>query len=396
MKRLLLLSLCILTCASVYSEDSMTQILDMIAEDSPRLKAAAQAYMTERADNARIRALDAPEMEFNMLWGNDDIGNRNDVKVTQSVDMATISGKKGSLAASLDRQSSYHYQSEYIEVLYDARILLADIVYYNRLIETLDSYQSAMKALYDKTERSLKAGEATSIDMGKVRLQLSSARTATAVAVTERAALIERLRTVSGHPDIDFTGTVYECDELPVDFDSWLETAVAGSPMMRYLDSRVQSSEFQLDMDKMAWAPKLDVGYMAELARTDKYRGVTLGVSIPLWSNSLNVRRSRSAVSQAVAENDWQKQEFITQATNAWNSAHSMAEIAAESQRDLELSDTRALLDRALEAGELSVLDYLIESGMYYDAVKENLKVQQQYHHALSELYRFAPAEDIE
>lgn len=389
MKRHLFLIAFLAAYMAAPAQESVGNILEMVAKDSPRLKAASEATRADQADNARIRSLEAPEFEVGVLWGNDNVGNRNDISITQSFDLATLSGKKGNLATALDLQSSLRYQAELTDVIYDARILLSDIVYYNNLIETLTSYQSAMEVLLNKTERSLLAGEATAMDMGKVRLHLSSARTATSMAVTERTALIESLRTISGHSDVDFTGFSFECDKPSGDIDSWLNAVVENNPIMLYAESRVRSDELQLDIDKMAWAPKLDVGYMAELARDEKYRGVTVGVSIPLWSNAQNVRRSRAVVSQARADGEWQRQELMTRATNAWNRAHTLDRIASESQTALEQSDTRALLDRALESGELSVLDYLLELGMYYDAVKENLKVQQEYHHALSDLARY-------
>lgn len=389
MKRHLFLIAFLAAYMAAPAQESVGNILEMVAKDSPRLKAASEATRADQADNARIRSLEAPEFEVGVLWGNDNVGNRNDISITQSFDLATLSGKKGNLATALDLQSSLRYQAELTDVIYDARILLSDIVYYNNLIETLTSYQSAMEVLLNKTERSLMAGEATAMDMGKVRLQLSSACTATSMAVTERTALIESLRTISGHSDVDFTGFSFECDEPSGDIDSWLNAVVENNPIMLYAESRVRSDELQLDIDKMAWAPKLDVGYMAELARDEKYRGVTVGVSIPLWSNAQNVRRSRAVVSQARADGEWQRQELMTRATNAWNRAHTLDRIASENQTALEQSDTRALLDRALESGELSVLDYLLELGMYYDAVKENLKVQQEYHHALSDLARY-------
>ncbi len=389
MKRHLFLIAFLAAYMAAPAQESVGNILEMVAKDSPRLKAASEATRADQADNARIRSLEAPEFEVGVLWGNDNVGNRNDISITQSFDLATLSGKKGNLATALDLQSSLRYQTELTDVIYDARILLSDIVYYNNLIETLTSYQSAMEVLLNKTERSLMAGEATAMDMGKVRLQLSSARTATSMAVTERTALIESLRTISGHSDVDFTGFSFECDKPSGDIDSWLNAVVENNPIMLYAESRVRSDELQLDIDKMAWAPKLDVGYMAELARDEKYRGVTVGVSIPLWSNAQNVRRSRAVVSQARADGEWQRQELMTRATNAWNRANTLDRIASESQTALEQSDTRVLLDRALEAGELSVLDYLLELGMYYDAVKENLKVQQEYHHALSDLARY-------
>lgn len=389
MKRHLFLIAFLAAYMAAPAQESVGNILEMVAKDSPRLKAASEATRADQADNARIRSLEAPEFEVGVLWGNDNVGNRNDISITQSFDLATLSGKKGNLATALDLQSSLRYQAELTDVIYDARILLSDIVYYNNLIETLTSYQSAMEVLLNKTERSLMAGEATAMDMGKVRLQLSSARTATSMAVTERTALIESLRTISGHSDVDFTGFSFECDKPSGDIDSWLNAVVENNPIMLYAESRVRSDELQLDIDKMAWAPKLDVGYMAELARDEKYRGVTVGVSIPLWSNAQNVRRSRAVVSQARADGEWQRQELMTRATNAWNRANTLDRIASENQTALEQSDTRVLLDRALEAGELSVLDYLLELGMYYDAVKENLKVQQEYHHALSDLARY-------
>jgi len=59
---------------------------------------------------------------------------------------------------------------------------------------------------------------------------------------------------------------------------------------------------------------------------------------------------------------------------------------ALELRRSITENRNDALLKKALDSGEISLLDYLMEIGYYYDAVIQALVVERDYEQALAEL----------
>jgi capsid portal protein len=58
---------------------------------------------------------------------------------------------------------------------------------------------------------------------------------------------------------------------------------------------------------------------------------------------------------------------------------------AATRQALLTLNNT-ALLQKALDAGEISLLDYLVEVELYYDAITRALDAERDYEKAVAAL----------
>ena len=52
-------------------------------------------------------------------------------------------------------------------------------------------------------------------------------------------------------------------------------------------------------------------------------------------------------------------------------------------------TDNRDFLLSALTRGEISMIDYLVETDLYYDALEQTLSAEQEYRHSLAALKVF-------
>ena len=52
----------------------------------------------------------------------------------------------------------------------------------------------------------------------------------------------------------------------------------------------------------------------------------------------------------------------------------------------LSTTNSTELLKKALDAGEISLLNYMVELGLYYNIVNQTLEAERDYHKALTEL----------
>jgi len=379
--------LCAVATFSVSAQTSTETILRQIEENNPQLKAAAAEADAEKIENRSGALLENPEFEFNYLWGADGIGNRRDFRVTQAFDVATLTGMKSRQVAGQNEMSILKYKSERLNVLLEAKQACIDLIYYNALKAELSTHLEQAQTLVSSFEKRLKAGGANVLDLNKAKVHLTAVRGQISQVEVERQTLLAVLKSLNGGQDIILDDCVYDLsDNLPADFESWYESASKKNPVLQYVRQEVTLGRKQLSIDKTAWVPELTVGYMSELTTADKFRGVTVGVNIPLWSNANKVKQSRAKIAAAESRKTAAEQQFYFDLLAQYNRAASLKANSELMRSSLSETDSRDYLLTAQSRGEISMIEYLVETDQYYEALEQTLSAERDYHQALAQL----------
>ncbi len=379
--------LCAVATFSVSAQTATETILRQIEENNPQLKAAAAEADAEKIENRSGALLENPEFEFNYLWGADGIGNRRDFRVTQAFDVATLTGMKSRQVAGQNEMSALKYKSERLNVLLEAKQACIDLIYYNALKAELSTHLEQAQTLVTSFEKRLKAGGANVLDLNKAKVHLTAVRGQISQVEVERQTLLAVLKSLNGGQDIILDDCVYDLsDNLPADFESWYESASQKNPVLQYVRQEVTLGQKQLSIDKTAWIPELTVGYMSELTTADKFRGVTVGVNIPLWSNANKVKQSRAKIAAAESRKVAAEQQFYFDLSAQYNRAASLKANSELMRASLSETDSRDYLLTAQSRGEISMIEYLVETDQYYEALEQTLSAERDYHQALARL----------
>ncbi len=389
MKRIFLTIIGLGICLAGLAQVGAEALLPQIEANNPDLKAAAAELEQERLANRSEALLADPEVEFNYLWGAAGIGNRHDLRVTQSFDLATLSGQRSGKAAGLDELSALKYKARRLEVLQEARRLCVDLAYYRLLLSELHDHLGRSDLLVDSYERRVAAGGATILDLNKAKLHQASIQGRVSQIENERQAVLARLTALNGGVALPFIPDSYDPDELPADFETWFAEASGRNPVLAYVRKELEVERRQLSIDRLSAMPELTVGYMSEIHTEEQFRGVTVGVSIPLWSGANRVKRSRAGVAAAQSRQDAAEQAFYQQLRDLYRQAAAMKENAGTLRASLTDTDYRDYLLTALTQGEISMIDYLVENDLYYDALEQTLEAEREYRLALAELKVF-------
>ena len=328
-----------------------------------------------------------PEFEFNYLWGADGIGNRRDFRVTQAFDVATLTGMKSRQVAGQNELAALSYKSERLNVLLEAKQACIDLIYYNALKSELDTHLEQALTLVSSFEKRIQAGDASILDLNKAKVHLTTVRGQISQVDVEREALLSTLKSLNGGRKIVLEEHSYALDEnLPADFEAWYTEASEKNPVLQYVRQEVAVDERQLSIDKTAWVPELTVGYMSELTTADKFRGVTVGVNIPLWSNSNKVKQSRAKIVASQSRKAAAEQQFYFDLLSMYNRAASLKANSELMRASLGETDSRDYLLSAQSKGEISMIEYLVETDQYYEALEQTLSAERDYHQALARL----------
>lgn len=385
--RITIVMACLIAALPLSAQDQVRRILAEIEANNPALAAARHSAEAERDGALSEAALEDPEVEFNYLWGQDsEVGNRKDFSITQSFDMASLSGLRARHANALADLSSLSYQDARREVLLEADRLLVELVYLDKLRKEYDMHKDHAQLLVKATERKNELGEASMLDVKKARLHLASVQGEIKGIEVQENAVNAQLIMLNGGKLLNFAPDSYAAYEFPEDFDAWYASVSENIPALKYAEKSLDVEKMQLGIDKSSWLPKLTVGYMSELGLTDRYRGLTMGVSIPLWKNSRKIQQSNARV--AAGENllKAETNRFYFGFRQKYEQALGLKAVADEYRIALNESDMREYLMTAQSSGEISMIDYLVETDMYYDSLKEYLGAERDYMLSLAEL----------
>lgn len=373
-----------------FAQENAGTVLSQIEKNNTALQALRKRTEADQYGYKAERALDAPEVGFDYLWSSPaDVGTRKDISVTQSIDVAALAGARGKLANSRTELSAIQYNIERQKILLEAKQLYIRIVYCNAVNAELSS-RIARSEQIEAAYRDMQArGETDMIEVNKAHLAYLSQKNALSRNMVERESLLSELQGLNGGEPVEVNASVISTDEvLPADFGAWYAEASQQIPELAYMKKNVDVNAAEARTVKMANYPSLTAGYMAELVKGSNFRGLTLGLSIPIWSVRSKVRQANASCEAAKLE----ERDAVTKTYNSFKALYDRAkglqEISAELSSSLAVStEAMALTEHKLKAGDISLIDNIMELSLYYSLADEVLATSCDYALALAELY---------
>lgn len=387
-----LLIVCLTVAMSVpgFAQENAGTVLSQIEKNNTALQALRKRTEADQYGYKAERALDAPEVGFDYLWSSPvDVGTRKDISVTQSIDVAALAGARGKLANSRTELSDIQYNIERQKILLEAKQLYIRIVYCNAVNAELSS-RIARSEQIEAAYRDMQArGETDMIEVNKAHLAYLSQKNALSRNMVERESLLSELHGLNGGEPVEVNASVISTDEvLPADFGAWYAEASQQIPELAYMKKNVDVNAAEARTAKMANYPSLTAGYMAELVKGSNFRGLTLGLSIPIWSVRSKVRQANASCEAAKLEERDAETRTYNSFKALYDRAKGLQEISAELSSSLAVStEAMALTEHKLKAGDISLIDNIMELSLYYSLADEVLATSCDYALALAELY---------
>ena len=377
----------LLASISLNAQSSVETALKAIEENNNTLKALKETTKSQKLENKTGIYLSNPEVGFNYLWGNPStIGNRTDFSISQAFDIPTITGMKNKIADERNSLAEWQYKAERMNILLEAKQYCIELIYFNALKKELDIRLQHAQTIASGYQNRLNSGDANILEYNKAQLNLSTIMGEIARIDVERNALLSQLKRLNGGLDIVMDDYQFNQKQLPLNFDDWYLQAEQKNPILAYIKQEVVVSQKQVSLNKAKGLPTFSAGYMSENVVGQRFQGLTMGVSVPLWENKNRVKQAKSAVVAAQARQTDSKQQFYNQLQIQYNRALGLKNTAESYRKSLVMANSTELLKKALDAGEISLLNYMVELGLYYNMVNQTLEAERDYQKALAEL----------
>ncbi len=385
--RLLLINIFILCGMLLRAQQDIPSVLASIEANNTTLKASRETVEAQKIANRTGIYLPNPEIGFNYLWGHPAaIGKRTDFSVTQTFDIPTLTGMKSNMAREQNELAEWQYKADRMNVLLEANQYCLELIYYNALMEELELRRQHAETIASGYEERLKAGDTNRLEYNKARLNLSSVEGEITRVEVERSALLEQLKRLNGGNAISFDAAEFEPVLLPLAFDDWYRSAEEKNPVLAHVRQEVEVEKRQVSLSKAMGLPSFSAGYMSEKVVGEQYQGFSVGVSIPLWENRNRVKQARAAVRAAESREADSKQQFYSELQLLYNRTAGLRLAAENYRKSMQIANNSELLKKALDAGEISLLEYMLEMGLYYGTVNQALEAERDYQQAYAEL----------
>lgn len=387
MKTIVISILAVFASISLYAQNSVNSVLTTIEENNTTLKALRETAEAQKLGNRTGIYLANPEVGFNYLWGKPgDIGNRTDINVKQTFDIPTITGMKSKVANEQNNLVEWQYKADRMNILLEAKQYCIELIYYNALKRELDVRLKHAETIAKGYKERLDRGDANMLEYNKVQLNLATVQGEISRVDVEQNALLSQLKRLNGGTDVMLEDNRYSEISLPLDFDQWFAQAAQKNPVLAYVEQEIELGKRQVSLSKAMGLPTFSAGYMSEKVVGQQFQGLTLGISIPLWENKNRVKQAKAAVTAAESRQTDSMQQFYSQLQILYNRANGLKNTADTYRKSLETVNNTDLLGKALNVGEISLLDYIVEVGLYYNTVSQALEAERDYQKAFAEL----------
>ncbi len=390
MRRIIILAVVLLASINLRAQ-SMEEIVTAVDTSSIYLKALRNQAEADQLGNKTDIWLGGPEVEFHYLWGNlDGMGQRADVAVSQSFDLATVFGYKRRVANQQNKLVELDYKAERIATMLEAKRLYIEIVYNNAMRKAVVervNYAEQLAQLYD---RLLQEGATTAIEHNKAMLNRATVNGELARLNVALEDLHLRLSTLAGGNELRVEECEFPVQGVPESFEEWYAQCERTNPVMEYARQEVELSRQQLKLNKAASLPDISAGYMHENIHKEGYHGVTVGLSIPLWSTKNKVRQARAAQLAAESRAEDARIRFYNDVLSRYRRTIGLQSTAEEYRKALGQTNNQALLEQAFNQGAISLLDYILESELYLEALQRTLEAERDYSLSVAELSAYA------
>lgn len=386
MKKIILAVMAFAAVVSAKAQD-INAVLKSVEQNNMELKALLKGNEAADIENKSQNTLEDLSIEYSPFFQNETSGiASSELVITQGFDFPTLYGarkKAGQLQRNvLDMQ----YQTARRDIMVNAKKLCLDIINYNKQKQLLQERRKNADELLAMFELKFKNGDATSLELNKIKLDRMNLETELVQADTKHANAMQQLQALNGGQPIEVNMTEYP--QAPADDEvTMYEKAVATDWTVRIAQASVLAAEQDVKVNKQSWIPKFEIGYRRNTEGDNASNGFLIGGSIPLFSSKNKVKIAKARQTEAVMQH-------ANARINAENSARTMINQMKQLKASADAYDvplmrqTLKLLRTAVENGEISVTEYYVEADNIYKNMITYMDIERQYQDALTEIYK--------
>ena len=381
-----------LCCLSlpIWAQSGIDNVLKNIESNNKKLKDSQQLNESQKLEAKVGNYLPNPTVELNQLWTDKNTGNNvNEFAVVQSFDFPTVYFNKKKLTKTKANASDYLYATTRQQILLKAQLVCHEIIYLRQQQHLLNNRQKNAALLAALYKQRYDNGDANQLEYNKIVLEKINADNASRRNQAALKAQLEQLQALNGGVEINFSDTRFSnLPTLPA-FAELENEYINNDPNLKNLSTTAESAQQSIKVSRSLSLPKFDIGYRHNGGSGEKMNGFRIGMSIPLWENRNTVKQAKAQAEYTAFNFEDNKQIVKATLQDLYLQDEALYVSCSEYAQTLSLQRNENILNKALEAGQISMIEYFVEIALLYDSIQNYLDVEKEYHNIVAQLMQY-------
>lgn len=350
-------------------------ILRNVEQNNKELQALKKDTEAQKLEIATQNNLEDPSIEYSPFYAKGISGvASSEMVVKQGFDFPTLYAARSKFGKSRKSVADLQYLTARRDILLSAKQLCLDLIllYQERMM--IDVRRKNAEEMLVAFEKKLEEGDANILEVNKVKMERMNMETEVAQNDAEHRTVLETLLALNGNMPLDFDASDgYPENNFSNDYEGLYERALASELMLRSAKAEIQASRQNVNVNRQNWMPKLEFGYRRNTERSDASNGFMVGASFPLFSNRNKLKMAKVRLEESELQFDNARFQMESRLRSLINELKQTRKAAGVYDTEL-LYGTLGLLRKAVDGGEITVIEYYVE----VDEIFKNLQTHLQ------------------
>lgn len=375
-------ALMVATYVSVMASD-FDRALNILVSNNLEAKINSRRGEAEIETLKSENILEGPEAEFSRVWGtNEEVGNKMAISVSQGFDWPGLYAARSKAIRTAESALEFLRQSTMLETRRDARMLLVDYIHNSQLIEIQQLYAARLDSMESYYKKASEEGLETKLDYNKTVIERIGIHRDLHQLERDRQALLVKIQAFNGGISPEEILSIIG-NEYPTVNKSRLISSIQ---LIEERDPGIAAARLQetaarqnMKVEKLSGLPGFSVGYEHETELGGGFNGFSVGIKLPSWSRKHS--RKAALIEAELAAGDLEivlrqrKADFESDLAQLDYYEHSISEYEPIVKDESPL----ILLRKALEAQQITLLNYMDEANYFLQAHRDYLDLVYEY-----------------
>ncbi|MBN2281065.1 MAG: TolC family protein [Candidatus Marinimicrobia bacterium] len=333
----------------------LEDILSEILENNQELKAISAMNKLEilNAKNELLPENPALEQEFHE-------NDNYEIGITQSFQFPTFYYHQYKNLQMTKAQQEAIYKATKVRILEEAKINLYSLNYLLNQIRIQKKRLEDANQLTSHFEKLLTQGEITQLELNQAKIHQVSYDNSLRDLLIQKAEVSETLKMLNG--GIEVESHVIQYQEPTLEIESLKEDFLQNNPDLAIETINQQIAARNTKIAKYEWLPYFRIG-VHKGKESDPM--LHYGISIPLWKNRNRIKRAKAVQLYNNANLEYTTQSVASE-FNKLASEYKLLQQKLQQNLKLHLN-SHELLEKSLEVGEISSIEYFTEIENLYE-----------------------------
>ncbi|MEA3445973.1 MAG: TolC family protein [Bacteroidota bacterium] len=387
--RCILLSIVLSFAIGLAAQNGIDGFLRLVENNNKELLAAINLLETKKIGFRTDINPDNPKVGYGNFPGTkSDYGHKSHFSISQSFEFPTIYATKRKIADEKNTISNYEYQQFRQELLLQAKLAYYDFIFLLKKKKEISKRLQHSGQLFQSYKTGFDMGNVSVLDVNKAKIQFLKAKSNYELTKQKLQSKIKELE-------------LFIADDLQISKDTLysnisaeiLDTVLAGmhktDPQLLWIAQNRVIAQMNIKLKKQEILPNFEISYEREYEPAASFSGFKAEISIPLWQNKNTVKLAKAQAQYAGHQAKALYIKRINEIEKLYEQKNEYGNLLQEYSKTLENAGNLRYLEKALEMGQLSIIDYFNELSFFYNSIDEYLKIEKEYYKTDARLNSF-------